>query len=282
MYGENDMRKRSFSIGALSEIGYVKKTNQDRILIKIGEGQHGEFGIFVVADGMGGLTAGDRASEIVIKEFKAWWDNKLALIFNKKESVSINMIDKELNSLIINVNKKVMEFGRGINSRVGTTLSMMFIHRNEYIIKHIGDSRIYKINHEITRLTQDHSWIEQQIRSGCISKQEAVNHPQKHILLQCVGVKEVLDIFETKGEISEEDKFLLCSDGFYNLLRKNEMLKAVGAYDKNNEDVQEIVEELMGKVRIRGALDNASAILICQDRHKQKLGLFERLRYMIG
>lgn len=281
MCGENDMIKRSFSIGVSSEIGYVKRTNQDRILIKIGEEQYGEFGIFVVADGMGGLSAGDIASEMVITEFKTWWHNKLALILNERKQVNINVIDKELNSLIFNVNEKIIEFGKSINSRVGTTLSMLFIHRNEYIIKHVGDSRIYKINDKITRLTEDHSWIAEQIRQGSINKQQAANHPQKHILLQCIGVKKVLDIFEIKGDVLEGDKFLLCSDGFYNLLKKDEILKAVVEYEKNDEDIQEIVEKLMEKVKARGALDNASAILICHNKDKEKLGLLQKLKDII-
>lgn len=275
------MIKRSFSIGASSEIGYVKRTNQDRILIKIGEEQYGEFGIFVVADGMGGLTAGDKASEIVIAEFKKWWHNKLAIILNDREQVNINVIDKELNNLIFYINEKVIEFGKSINSRVGTTLSMLFIHRNEYIIKHLGDSRIYKINDKITRLTEDHSWIAEELRKGSINKQQAENHPQKHILLQCIGVKKSLDIFEIKGDILEGDKFLLCSDGFYNLLKKEEILKAVAEYDKNDENIQEIVEKLMEKVRARGAIDNASAILICHSKDKQKIGLFQKLKDII-
>lgn len=276
------MRKRSFSVGVSSEIGYVRRTNQDRVLIKIGEELFGEFGIFVVADGMGGLTAGDKASEIVITEFKTWWHNKLAEILNTKDEVNIDIIDHELNRLILEINKKVIKFSRSIKSRVGTTLSMLFIHRNEYIIKHIGDSRIYKINRDITMLTEDHSWIAKQIRQGSINKQEAVNHPRRHILLQCIGVKEVLDIFEIKGEILEGDMFLLCSDGFYNPLKKHEIMEAVEEFKKNGEDIQEIVKKLMEKVKARGARDNASAIFICLNKDKEQSGILQKLKDMIS
>lgn len=271
------MRKRSFAIGALSEIGYVKRTNQDRILIKIGEDQFGEFGLFVVADGMGGLTAGDRASEIVVTEFKSWWNHNLSIILGYNIKFNIDVIDKELDKLILDINKKVIEFGKAINNSVGTTLTMLFIYRNQYIIKHIGDSRIYKINKDIEKLTEDHSWIAKQVREGKINEKEAVNHPRRHILLQCIGIKETLDVFNKKGEVADDDMFLVCSDGFYNLLLKNEILDTIQEFKENNEDIQNKVVELMKKVKSRGAADNASVILIEQNFSQDIQSVFKRI-----
>jgi len=276
------MKKRSFSIGALSDIGYVKKTNQDRILIKIGEDQFSEFGLFVVADGMGGLAAGDKASEIAITEFKNWWHDKLPLLLNDKRIISINIIDKELSKLVFDINKRIIQFGRTKNCKLGTTLSMLFIYRNKYIIKHVGDSRIYKINEDMIRLTEDHSWVAEQVRQGIISEEDAVKHPKSHILLQCLGVKDTLNIFHEKGDVSEEDIFLLCSDGFYNLLMKNEILDVVRENKEDEEDIQNKIERLMEKVKARGAVDNASVILIYQNYNKVKIGVLEKLKELIG
>ncbi len=276
------MRKRGFSIGALSDIGYVKKTNQDRILIKIGEEAHGEFGIFVVADGMGGLTAGDKASEIVITEFKKWWNTRLSIILNNSSQNNIKIIDKELDDLVFKINDKIIRFSHEINCRVGTTLSMLFIFKDKFIIKHVGDSRIYKINKEIVKLTEDHSWIAEQVRQGKMSEEDARNHPRSHVLLQCIGVKESVEVFRRKGEVLEEDVFLLCSDGFYNLLLKDEILDAVEEYKENDEDIQNKVEKLMEKVKVRGAVDNASAILIYQNYDETKIGVLEKLKDLIG
>ncbi|WP_432663231.1 PP2C family serine/threonine-protein phosphatase [Wukongibacter baidiensis] len=276
------MRKRGFSIGALSEIGYVKKTNQDRILIKIGEEAHGEFGLFVVADGMGGLAAGDKASEIVIGEFKNWWNTRLSIILNNGKKNSISIIDKELDNLVFKINEKIIKFSQEINCRVGTTLSMLFIFKNKFIIKHVGDSRIYKINKKMIKLTEDHSWVAEQVRQGIMSERDAVNHPKSHVLLQCIGVKERIELFRRTGEVLEEDVFLLCSDGFYNLLLKNEILDAVEEYKENDEDIQNKVEKLMEKVKTRGAVDNASAILVYQNYDETKIGVLEKLKDLIG
>lgn len=271
------MRKRSFVIGALSEIGYVKKTNQDRILIKIGEDQFGEFGLFVVADGMGGLAEGERASEIVVNEFKDWWNHSLSMILGDKIEPNIDIIDKELHSLIFHINNRIIAFSESINNRVGTTLTILFIYRNKYIIKHIGDSRIYKINKTITKLTEDHSWVAKQIRDGKMDAREAVHHPKRHILLQCIGVKKILKIFEKIGEINDEDMFLLCSDGFYNLLMKKEILDIIYGYRRNKTDIQSKVEKLMEKVKKRGAIDNASVILIDQNFNEDMQGTLQRM-----
>ena len=276
------MRKRSFSIGTLSDIGYVKRTNQDRVLIKIGEEQFGEFGLFLIADGMGGLTDGHRASELVMREFIDWWNNNLFSIINGSGELDIDRIDRELNELIFHINKEIIRYGKSIDSKVGTTLSMLFIYRNEYIIKHIGDSRIYRIKNEVIRLTEDHSWVSEQIRQGRMNEEEAVNHPKSHVLLQCIGVRENLNIFEKKGRVLDEDIFLLCSDGFYNLLMKDEILDVVREYRVKDEDIQSKVEELMEKVKIRGAFDNASVILICQNYGKEKTGIFEKLKALVS
>lgn len=272
------MKKRRFSVGTLSDIGYVRKTNQDRILVKIGEEELGEFGVFVVADGMGGLKAGDIASEIVVKEFKYWWDNELALIIKKKK-IDLDIISVELNKLIFYINEKIIKFGRTIDDRAGTTLSMLLIYRNQYIIKHVGDSRIYKINNDITMLTKDDSWVAEQVRLGIMSVEEAENHPRKNVLIRCVGIKNKLKIFGLKGEVFNDDIFLLCSDGFYNLLTKDEIFMSIKQYKAKN--IQRVLEKLMDIVRSRGALDNASAILIYQNNEKKKRSFYQKIIHIV-
>lgn len=273
------MKKRRFSVGALSDIGYVRKTNQDRILIKIGEEELGEFGVFVVADGMGGLKAGEIASEIVVKEFKYWWDNELTLTIKEMKKIDLDTISVELNRLIFNINKKIIEFGRTIDDRAGTTLSMLLIYRNQYIIKHVGDSRIYKINNDITMLSKDDSWVAEQVRLGIMSVEEAENHPRKNVLMRCVGIKKELEIFGYKGEVFNDDIFLLCSDGFYNLLTKDEIFMSIKQYKEKN--IQKVLEKLMDIVRARGALDNASAILIYQNNEKKKRSFYQKIIHIV-
>lgn len=261
------MGKKSICVGALSDVGSVKKSNQDSILVKIGEEAAGEFGIFVVADGMGGLAAGGTASEIAVSEIKHWWEGRLGAILSHAAGYDINNIGKELDSLIYTIHEKVANYGRLIGDKVGTTLSLLFILRDQFIIKHVGDSRIYIINREIQQATLDHSWVEQQVREGKMSRVEAKVHPRRNVLTQCIGASDVLEIYTYNGIVFPQDIFLLCSDGFYNHINDEEIFDASVKYRKsfienrNTYDIQSVVANFFELVECRGATDNVSAIL---------------------
>ncbi|MCX7710828.1 MAG: protein phosphatase 2C domain-containing protein [Clostridia bacterium] len=256
------MRKRIFDIGALSDIGFVKKTNQDSILVKIGEDKTGEFGLFVVADGMGGLSYGDVASRIIIDEFKKWWDGRLrSVICNDR--VSADSIIKDLERLIIMINLKIIDYGKSVKSKVGSTLSMLFIYRNTYIVLHIGDSRIYKVNQVVHQITEDHSWAAQLLKEGKLSSQEARNFVGKNMLTRCMGVEEKIEIFKAARKVKKGDCFLVCSDGFHNLISEEEMLETIAQCSAGKERVlQGAVRGLFKTVKKRGAYDNISAIAV--------------------
>ncbi|HHV29025.1 PP2C family protein-serine/threonine phosphatase [Acetivibrio mesophilus] len=264
------MLKRSFAIGALTDIGNVKKTNQDNILVKVGDGRNGEFGLFLVADGMGGLTAGEVASGIIVNEFSLWWDQRLSDIFQQEEDSALSVISDEFDRLIREINQKIIYFGFSINARVGSTLTMLFIYRDKYLIKHIGDSRIYRLNSSITKLTEDHSWVAQQVREGKMNQEEAKNHPKRNILTRCVGVMEDLEIFDACGEISSDDGFLVCSDGFHNYLDEDEIYNSLSSCEKADAEVQKALGGLLEKVKLRGAADNVSAVAVYQHLHKDR------------
>lgn len=262
------MLKRSFAIGALTDIGNVKKTNQDNILVKVGDGKSGEFGFFLVADGMGGLTAGDVASWIIVNEFSSWWEHGLTDILHRGKNVDLDLISSELDRLIRDINQKVIYFGLSINARVGSTLTMLFIYQDKYLIKHIGDSRIYRINSSIAKLTEDHSWVAQQVREGKMKEEEAKNHPKRNILTRCIGVIEDIEIFQTCGDIAPDDGFLVCSDGFYNYLSDDEIYNSVCTCKKEDADIQQSLGSLLERVKLRGARDNVSAIAVFQHLYR--------------
>lgn len=263
------MIKRSFDIGALTDIGNVKRTNQDNVLVKVGDGSSGEFGLFIVADGMGGLAAGEVASRIIVDEFSQWWDQRLSIILYEDENADFNLISSELNTLITDINKKIIDFGISINEKVGSTLSMLFIYGDKYLIKHIGDSRVYMINNSMIKLTEDHSWVAQQVREGKMTREEAKNHPKRNILTRCIGVMDNIEIFESIGDISPGDDFLLCSDGFYNFLDEDEVYNFVVSYKNEDEDIQKGIVSLLERVKQRGAHDNISVIVVCQHLYSQ-------------
>lgn len=271
------MYKHSFKISALCEIGKVKKVNQDGILVKVGEDVTGEFGLFLVADGIGGLAYGEEASEIIVNSFKEWWDKNLELFLSSRQ-FNEDAIEQELSEQVRKINNKVNSFGQCIDERIGATLSLLFIYNKRYIIKHIGDSRIYILGEQIQQLTEDHSWVAEQILEGKISKQQGKNHINRNVLTRCIGVNENIEMFESIGHIDKVDSFLICSDGFYNYLEEDEILSALNKLSTNayRYDINEVLKVLYEKITQRGAADNISAILICQER-KDMRGILKKI-----
>jgi len=258
------MPARRFVIGAMTDKGNLKTSNQDNILVKVGEGREGEFALFLVADGMGGLAAGEIASRIIADDFSFWWSNNLSDLIHKDENLNMGLLDFELNNLVKSINGNIIDFGRSINEKAGSTLSMLFVYKNYYVIKHIGDSRIYLINNTVTRLTEDHSWVAQQVKEGRLTEAEAKVHPKRNVLTRCLGVVENIQLYEKHGEVEPEDSFLICSDGFYNYVDEGEILESVSNCKKEDGDVQECLAKLLEEIKLRGAHDNVSAVLVNQ------------------
>lgn len=255
----------SFNVGAICDTGNVKKINQDNLLVKIGETHFGEFGLFVIADGMGGLADGEVASGIIISAFKKWWEKDLPLLLNSG-NFTLDLVDNQLKKLIQIINETVINYGASINKSVGSTLSMLFLYDRSYLLKHIGDSRIYVINKKISKLTEDHSWVAEQLQEGNISYEEALNHPKRNVLTKCIGAFSDIELYELNGDVAENDTFLLCSDGFYNYLDEQEILKDILKCVKNKNHVQECLSNMLKKIKCKKAHDNISAIIISQNK----------------
>jgi serine/threonine protein phosphatase PrpC len=252
------MRKVKFNIGAISDVGNFRKVNQDNILIKIGEDDGGEFGLFAIADGMGGLKDGDVASRMVVDNLRMWWHNVLPPLLQLDKNNMICNIERTLDEVIQNSNMEIVQHALTINAKAGTTLSLLFIYNNDYSIKHIGDSRIYALEHGIQQLTEDHSWVAEQVRSGFLDKKLAKNHPKNHILTRCLGVNEIIELYKLRGLVNN-NSFMLCSDGLYKLLSEKDVTEVLKSKKYSVQDKVRILTEL---VKSRGEKDNISAILV--------------------
>lgn len=270
------MNKFNIEVGAITDKGNVKEINQDNILVRIGEHNGREFGIFVVCDGLGGLTNGEIASAIAIKQFKIWWECEVRdLVKSNQELKIIN----SMKNIIEKANNEIREYGNKINERVGTTISALFLLQNKYYIVHVGDSRIYKITNRVFQLTEDHSYVAMKIRNGEMTKKEAKLSKQKNILLQCVGVKEKLDIFTKCDDIYGNEIFILSSDGFYGKLEENEMYLQTRKWCKYGDiTLEELTRNLVELVKERKERDNISAIIVNLDIVREsRNSIFKRI-----
>lgn len=261
-------------VGAASDIGNVKDTNQDNFFAKISSIEKGEVGLFAMCDGMGGLSRGEVASFMAVKGFKLWFDSEMKKLLEKASTEE--EIIKSFVDTVMKVNKEIMDFGAEISERVGTTVSALLIVNDKYYIAHVGDSRVYKLRKKIEQLTEDHTFVAVSVKNKTMTIEEAKVHPRRHALVQCVGVREEIQVYTKSGRLHGDEWFLLCSDGLYNTISDEELYSEI-TKEKNfdNEVLQEAAERLVKQAKAKGERDNISAIII--GLLKQEEGFIGRL-----
>lgn len=246
---------------ANTDIGTRKSVNQDSFLVKLGNTQYGNLCMAIICDGVGGLEHGEVASQNVIKLFKEWFSNELKNIV----SVEIDkyVLDESIENVVNEANELLIAYGSRNNIRLGTTLSLILFINNTFYTYHIGDSRIYKIDSKLYQLTQDHTLVAAKVKNGQISKEEARVSKEKHILLQCIGTNDSLKIDKNSGKYDTGDVFFICSDGLYNNLEEDEILRTLkNRAEINKETMKNSLNSLIQMVKHRGETDNITGIVI--------------------
>lgn len=236
---------------ALSDIGVKRQKNEDNWAIVFDKDDN-PIG-FIIADGMGGYFAGEEASKIAV--------NGMLPVIHKyvEEKLSSKDIRQLVSEQINNINNKIMNYSMenlgGLES--GTTLSLgMIIEDNLHII-HVGDSRIYRIREgEITRITEDHSLVSELMKEGLISEDEATSHPDRNKITKALGFENDFfpDIFIE--QILKGDIYIFCTDGLYEGMDDQEILKTV-----LSEPQEEISQRLIEKAKQSGGTDNITVIV---------------------
>lgn len=242
-----------FKIVANSDKGEFRETNQDSILTSETECFGKSVLLAVVCDGMGGLEYGELASHMAVESFLTWfrsfWNE--AISFPTKERVA-----EEIEALVISINVKIFEYATSMNVRMGTTISAVMLFDNEYVIAHVGDSRIYKSDCEgLIQITEDDSLVAKDVREGRITAEEAKRDKRRNILIRSVGVKRTITPQIMGGEVHQNDFFLICSDGLWNKTEIGELQR---------EDISSIdgVNKLISKARSCNEKDNISVIVV--------------------
>ncbi len=238
--------------GGICETGDRRENNQDHILyVNRKEAGH-ETGLFLVADGMGGLACGMETSGYIVQEFLRWWEQDVSWMFaygKTSDEDILELLDQE----IWDINQEILKFTRETGQRTGSTLSLLFIMDGKYYIKHLGDSRIYRSHSDrIRQITEDQTTVQKvRRRSG--------EEYYKSVLTMCVGIPERPEAYTTVGTLDPEDCFLLCSDGLYKCLKFERIQEILQKIDLNPE---ETVWKLRHAIPDGDALDNVSAIVV--------------------
>ena len=250
-----------------SDIGIKKNTNQDSVLIKEAVTDYGEVFLAVVCDGMGGLAKGEVASAALVRAFSDWFENRFPLfLYKSREENGINRLELEndLNRMVVEVNAKIAEHGKQFHVAMGTTVAMILFAEGRYYIMNIGDSRVYRLErNKMIQLTKDQTFVQKEIDQGRMTPEQARNHPQRNVLLQCVGASEVIITEFEYGEYKENELYMVCSDGFRHQITEEEFCKIIDVEKMNTEkDMQDAAVYCTELNKSRQEKDNISVVLI--------------------
>jgi protein phosphatase len=238
-----------------TDVGRVREVNQDSFVVS------DLLGLYIVADGMGGHAAGEKASIIAIGtaiDIFSSYDFENQKIIGNDENLSIidviKISFKEANNRIIKESISSVHL-----QGMGTTQVMLVIHNNKAYLGSIGDSRIYLIKSgEIKQVTKDHSVVQDLINQGLITSEEAKVHPYKNVITKCLGMQAEIEIDTQEIELSKNDILLLCSDGLTGLVDDNEIKNIV----LSEPDLNLSVKKLIGLANERGGHDNITVIIV--------------------
>ncbi|CZQ82701.1 protein phosphatase 2c [Trichococcus palustris] len=232
-----------------SDIGKNRSINQDYVNCFMNDAKQT---LMIVCDGMGGHKAGDVASEMGVSHLGASWKNTS---FRNSEELSRWFISsiQRVNDLIF---QKSLDFSD--LDGMGTTLVAAAVVGKELVIANIGDSRAYVYrNYRLRQITEDHSLVNEFIKSGEITVEEAQHHPRKNILTRSVGVTKKVDIDIMAMPILKGDVLLMCSDGLTNMLTDDEISQLL----KEWMPLEEKAASLVDKANEAGGSDNITVLL---------------------
>jgi serine/threonine protein phosphatase PrpC len=204
--------------------------------------------LFIVADGMGGHAAGEVASEIAVNTvcnvyYQATGDDV---------ATALEIAVKSANAIIY---QQAVE--NSAQHGMGTTCVAAVLRGNAVYIANVGDSRAYLVRNGLVRqLSQDHSWVAEQVRSGAMTENEAQTHAMRNMITRSLGFYPDVDVDLFVEQVVEGDSVVLCSDGLSGMVNDNELLKIVDHFAP-----QESVYRLIELANAQGGVDNITALI---------------------
>lgn len=245
-----------------SDVGTRKETNQDSLAIKVVNTKEGNVAFAIVCDGMGGLAKGEVASKEVIMAFCDWFDNTLVDSI-QNGTFEEDALVKQWDEIVQVQNRRLGTYGAENNLQLGTTVSAILLYKDQYYIVHVGDSRIYELTSVSRQLTNDQTLIAREIAEGRLTPEQAKVDPRRSVLLQCVGASPVVEPEFTKGAITRNAVYMLCSDGFRHVITSEEMIEKIGpAVATDEEKMKYGAIYLTELVKNRGERDNITVAML--------------------
>lgn len=236
------------SVGKLTHIGQVRSRNEDAMDLHAADGDHDTW-LFIVADGMGGHSAGNVASQMAV-------ESTLKRFFEDRNG---DVADR-LRRAIEDANRKIFDAAQSNSDyfRMGTTIVSAAIRGNLADIANVGDSRVYIVRDgEIQQVTRDHSWVALQVEMGELTMEEAQASQNRSVLLRCLGEKSDVLVDIMQITVRPKDIIVLCTDGLHGPVSAEEIRNAV-----TSADPQKSCDDLVALANARGGPDNITVQVV--------------------
>jgi protein phosphatase len=237
----------------------VRHSNEDKFLSNVKDG------IFLVADGMGGLSRGALASATAIETIERF------IVQSRGEDITwpiqpqkqYTTEENRFLSAIYLANWKI--FGQirngATNRSMGTTLTGFLVDGERLIISNVGDSRIYLIrNGTIVQVTDDHSVVMEEVRKRNMTLEEARSHPQRHVITRALGIWRSARVDISSLEYKVGDLYVLCTDGLSDMITDEDMLSLVKS--DHGKPLSEVCQNLIDAANGQGGMDNITVVLV--------------------
>ncbi|MEG0073496.1 MAG: Stp1/IreP family PP2C-type Ser/Thr phosphatase [Clostridia bacterium] len=238
---------------AATHPGKIRKNNEDSFVAEVYE----DYGIYVLADGMGGYSGGEIASKVAVETSLSCL--KKAIDLGQMNTAS--EIKDKIKDTINRVNKKILTLASRDESlkSMGTTIVLAVIFEDQIYYSNVGDSRLYMLRKGeiLTQLTVDDTYVGKLLADGLITEKEAEKHPQRHMLTKAVGIAKKIDTSVQEIELKKGDILLLCSDGVTNMIDDIDLQEFL-IKSKNVDTSLEVINE----ANKRGGQDNITTIVI--------------------
>lgn len=258
--------RMNYMIAAHTDVGIRKNTNQDAYLVKVAQTGLGKICLAVVCDGMGGLSKGEEASATVILAFDRWFAQDLPRLLAR--GFSADELKLQWDNMTLEMNQKLKTYAGRSGTWMGTTLLAFLILGGDYYIMNVGDSRAYLLTDQLYQLTKDQTYVQAEFDLGHMTYQETLNHPQRNVLLQCVGASDTVNPDFYIGEVQPDQVYLLCSDGFRHVISPQEIYDSFAPGVMRDERImREQAVKMVELNKSRKENDNISVVLIrtCQE-----------------
>lgn len=244
---------QKFQYGYKTDPGAVRELNEDTCLVEP------ELGLWLVADGMGGHRTGDVASRIA------------------RETIADRVrAGGGLSDAIVAAHQEILKEARERQGSegMGSTVVTVLVNGVDYQVAWVGDSRAYLYDGQLIQITRDHSYVQDLVRSGAISSEEAGSHPSRHLLTRCLGVnaKDTFEVGIRRGRFARGQEVLLCSDGLTDELTASEIAGILGS----KGSAQERVDQLVDAAIERGGRDNVTVVLFSAPADVPRAGYWAR------